>query len=88
MPLYHTRTAKVSCHASRAREIILEMRRRYLDLKPQILDGIRIDFPDSWMLMRPSNTEPVMRITVEADTPQKADELLLRFEQELSGFTG
>ena len=88
MPIYHTRTAKVSCHASRAREIILEMRRRYLDLKPQILDGIRIDFPDRWMLMRPSNTEPVMRITVEAETPQKADELLLRFEQELSSFTG
>ncbi len=88
MPIYYTRTAKVSCHASRAREIILEMRRRYLDLKPQILDGIRIDFPDSWMLMRPSNTEPVMRITVEADTPQKADALLLKFEQELSGFTG
>jgi phosphomannomutase len=83
MPQYHTRTVKIPCHASHAREIILEMRKRFKDLKLQTLDGIRIDFPDGWMLMRPSNTEPVIRITVEAATPQRADEILSRFENEL-----
>lgn len=36
-----------------------------------VLDGIRLDFEDgSWMLMRPSGTEPVVRYYVEARTPQ------------------
>jgi phosphomannomutase len=36
-----------------------------------VLDGVRLDFEDgSWMLMRPSGTEPVVRYYVEARTPQ------------------
>ncbi|MFH0961690.1 MAG: hypothetical protein V1820_03340 [archaeon] len=39
-------------------------------------DGIRVDFPGSWFLLRPSGTEPLMRITVEAETEEKALALL------------
>lgn len=41
------------------------------------LDGVRVSFPDSsWTLIRPSGTEPVIRITVEAMTPKRAKTLL------------
>ncbi|HEX8974134.1 MAG TPA: phosphomannomutase/phosphoglucomutase [Patescibacteria group bacterium] len=44
------------------------------------LDGIRIDFPDWWFNVRPSNTEPVLRLNLEAKSKelmeQKRDELL------------
>jgi phosphomannomutase len=38
-------------------------------------DGLRLDWPDRWLLARPSNTEPLMRLIVEATTAQAAQEL-------------
>jgi len=44
------------------------------------LDGIRIDFPDWWFNVRPSNTEPKLRLNLEAKTKElmeeKRDEVL------------
>ncbi len=34
------------------------------------LDGLRIDFPDWWFIVRPSNAEPLLRLVVEAETEQ------------------
>jgi phosphomannomutase len=39
------------------------------------IDGVRIDFPDSWALIRASNTSPKIRLTIEAKTEQKMREL-------------
>lgn len=38
------------------------------------LDGVRIDFPDWWFLARPSNTEPLLRLIVEAKTRKLLEE--------------
>jgi len=40
------------------------------------LDGIRLEFADSWMLIRASGTEPVIRIIAEATSPSRVGELL------------
>ena len=40
------------------------------------VDGVRIELEDGWALIRPSGTEPVIRITVEAREEKKAEELL------------
>ncbi len=44
------------------------------------LDGLTIEYPDWWFNVRPSNTEPLLRLNVEANTrelmEQKRDELL------------
>jgi len=43
------------------------------------VDGVRASFDDaSWVLIRPSGTEPLIRITVEARSPQRAKKLLER----------
>ena len=39
------------------------------------IDGVKIDFPDSWVQLRKSNTEPIIRIYSEAETMEKADAL-------------
>ena len=39
------------------------------------IDGVKIDFPDSWVHLRKSNTEPIIRIYSEAETMEKADAL-------------
>lgn len=38
------------------------------------IDGLKIDFPNWWFLVRPSNTEPVMRLIVEAKTKKLMNE--------------
>jgi phosphomannomutase len=40
------------------------------------LDGIRLDFGHSWMLVRASGTEPAIRIIAEAPSASEAQELL------------
>lgn len=42
-------------------------------------DGLKIDFPDSWVHLRKSNTEPIIRIIAEAPTKEKANELVKTF---------
>ena len=39
------------------------------------IDGVKIDFPDKWVHLRKSNTEPIIRVYSEAATMQAADEL-------------
>lgn len=36
------------------------------------IDGVKIDFPDGWVQLRTSNTEPIMRIYAESTSPEKA----------------
>jgi phosphomannomutase len=39
-------------------------------------DGVRLDFDDGWVHLRPSNTEPIIRLIAEAKTEERAEELL------------
>ena len=39
------------------------------------IDGVKIDFPDRWVHLRKSNTEPIIRVYSEAQTMKQADEL-------------
>ena len=39
------------------------------------IDGVKIDFPDRWVHLRKSNTEPIIRVYSEAQTMTQADEL-------------
>ena len=45
------------------------------------IDGVKIDFPDRWVHLRKSNTEPIIRVYSEAQTMQQADELGKRLMQ-------
>ena len=56
---------------------------RYADEDLSTTDGLKIDFPDQWMHMRPSNTEPILRVYAEAATEEEARDLTERFKEEL-----
>ena len=45
------------------------------------IDGVKIDFPDSWVHLRKSNTEPIIRVYSEAQTMEQSDELGKRLMQ-------
>jgi phosphomannomutase len=48
-----------------------------------IIDGVKIDFADEWIHLRKSNTEPIIRIYTEAKSQQAADDLAVRFINEI-----
>ena len=45
------------------------------DAKVNDIDGVKIDFPDKWVHLRKSNTEPIIRVYSEAQTMAEADDL-------------
>jgi phosphomannomutase len=51
------------------------------------LDGLTVDLGDRWFNLRPSNTEPVLRLNVEAQTPADVTELAARVEQIIKEYT-
>jgi phosphoglucosamine mutase len=53
----------------------------------QTMDGVRVALDDGWFLIRASGTQPLIRITAEARTADRADELLSRAGDILSGET-
>jgi phosphomannomutase len=54
--------------------IIQKLTENFKSEKTNTEDGLRIDFNDHWVHFRKSNTEPIIRIIVEAETEQKASE--------------
>ena len=55
-------------------EILSRVKSDYADGTLTDLDGIRIDFPDWWFNLRVSNTEPLLRLVVEARTADALEE--------------
>lgn len=55
--------------------ILEEVKKQFSDNDVTDIDGVKIDFPDSWVHLRKSNTEPIIRIYSEASTMEKAEEL-------------
>ena len=51
------------------------MKERFSNEKITDIDGVKIDFADSWVHLRKSNTEPIIRIYSEASTMEKAEAL-------------
>ena len=52
------------------------------------IDGVKIDFPEGWVHLRKSNTEPIIRIYSEAGTPAKADALAQDIIQQIKQIAG
>jgi phosphomannomutase len=54
------------------------------ELHPSTIDGVKIDFPDRWVHLRKSNTEPIIRIYTEAPSQAEAEALATEFAAKLS----
>ena len=64
--------------------VLKELARRYSQGQVDDLDGLTVQFKDWWFNVRPSNTEPLLRLNVEAKTPELLQEKL----EELKAFLG
>ena len=53
--------------------ILEKVKEKYSDGNQDFLDGITVEYKDWWFNARPSNTEPLLRLTIEADTQELLD---------------
>ena len=75
-PQYAIAKTKVQLTDKTDVDAILEaVKEKYADEKLTTIDGVKIDFPHSWVHLRKSNTEPILRIYSEAPTMEEAREL-------------
>lgn len=64
-------------------QILKAMEQKYAYEQTTTIDGLKIDFTDSWVHLRKSNTEPIIRIYTEAKSQKEADTLAQRFIEEM-----
>lgn len=55
--------------------ILVKVKTQFAQYDITDIDGVKIDFPDKWVHLRKSNTEPIIRIYSEAHTKEEAEEL-------------
>jgi len=63
--------------------VLKRMEKKYKNEKISTVDGLKIDFPENWVHMRKSNTEPIIRIYTEAKSQDRADGLADRIIGEI-----
>jgi phosphomannomutase len=63
--------------------ILKQMEAKYAHETLTTIDGVKIDFANSWVHLRKSNTEPIIRVYTEAPSQQEADNLADRIMNEI-----
>ena len=87
-PLYFMSKKKIDLNPSIDVDALLSaMEKSYHNETLTTVDGVKIDFIDSWVHLRKSNTEPIIRIYTEAPSQAQADALADRFISELKAFS-
>ena len=64
-------------------KVLREVKERYANENVNDIDGVKIDFPENWVHLRKSNTEPIIRVYTEAKSMDEADALAKRFIAEI-----
>ena len=75
LPRYAIEKTKVTLPPERVASAFDALQRHFADAAPDRLDGLRLDWPDRWLLIRASNTEPIVRIIAEARDQDSARSL-------------
>ncbi len=84
IPRYAMIKTKFSATRADADELVEKVKLEFADKKLDLQDGVRIDWPEGWVHVRPSNTEPIARVIAEAADEKTAQELIARV-QRISG---
>jgi phosphomannomutase len=81
MPKYEIVKTKFECRREDAERAVEALKKAFANERIDVQDGIRIDWADSWVHARPSNTEPIMRIFAEAPDRATAEKRIAAVEE-------
>jgi phosphomannomutase len=70
LPRYFIVKDKLACPRERIDAACRALEKMYSDASPTHGDGMRLDWPDRWVQVRASNTEPILRVIAEAPTQE------------------
>ncbi len=88
LPKFFTIKAAVQCPDSLKAPVIREIAERHEGERVNLTDGLRIDYDDGWVLMRPSGTEPKFRVYSESKDRGTAEKRSEAFLREAAGIIG
>jgi phosphomannomutase len=71
-PSYSIVKDKLTCPADRVQAACAALEKKYPDATATHGDGLRLDWPDRWVQVRASNTEPILRVIAEAPDEARA----------------
>jgi phosphomannomutase len=75
LPRYHILKIKVAVPKAKIPAALNALARHFAAPRTDRLDGLRVDWPGCWLLVRPSNTEPIVRAVAEARSAEEARRL-------------
>jgi len=78
---FTTDDIRLDMSAADAREIIHEASSCHEEGKTRLANGLRVDFPNGWALLRYSTTEPKLTLRFEADAAEHLEDVMKRFVQ-------
>ncbi len=85
------RSGEINVEARDFSAVLTALEEHFRDGQIDHLDGLTVEYPDWWFNARPSNTQPLLRINVEANTPellqQKLEEVLTVVRRVTGGST-
>ncbi|MDD4467368.1 MAG: phosphomannomutase/phosphoglucomutase [Candidatus Pacebacteria bacterium] len=78
----YAKSSEINFKAQNKEEILEKIKEKYFDGKQDYLDGVTVEYDSFWFNVRASQTEPLLRLTIEADS----EELLEKKKKEVVSF--
>ncbi len=85
-PRYSMVKNTARCPLHLAQETVAHLIKKYKNHQLDLTEGIKIIFDDAWVIVRPSNTEPILRIISEAPTREQAQAINDQFSADVASF--
>jgi phosphomannomutase len=81
IPMYPTKKEEIECPDELKFDVVQHLKTRLTQEYEHVntMDGVRVDLPEGWVLIRPSNTSPIIRLTAEAENETDLQRLLAQF---------
>lgn len=84
LPEYHIAKGKIPLGSTSPEAVLKQLQTKYgSHARVNTEDGLKFDFPESWVHLRKSNTEPIMRVIAEAKSMQQAQAVVSEFKREI-----
>src|SRR5215813_8015497 len=72
VPRYYIVKEKIACPSDRIAGVLRTVRQEFTNFPLDTRDGVKVIMPEGWLLVRGSNTEPIVRIVAEARSEEQA----------------
>ena len=87
VPIYFSAERSLKCNAKSAEAALRNLEKKFSSFQPELIDGVRIEMENSWVLVRKSSSESALRIYTESGkSGENAEEIAEDFKNELQNF--